>query len=219
MDQYLQTDVSVTTIFLARHGQSEWNNQSRITGQLNPGLSPKGRLQSDAIAQCLADEDIAAIYTSSLQRTIDTARPTAVAKKLPIESRPDLNEINLGVLQGRYRDDRDPEAQAMWARWQENMWEYQVPGAERFKDLACRAGRALEDILQRHRGRSALIVGHRGTNRALIGTLLNLPKQRWAELGLRNKFLYRIQKGSVTEISTFTLSGSKTGEHNDGFIM
>jgi Histidine phosphatase superfamily (branch 1) len=55
-------DSSVTTLYLARHGQSEWNNQSRVTGQLDPGLSPKGQQQSEAIAQCLSDENIAAIY-------------------------------------------------------------------------------------------------------------------------------------------------------------
>ena len=209
----------VTTLYLARHGQSEWNNQSRVTGQLNPGLSPKGQQQSEALAHCLRDEDLAAIYTSALQRTIDTAQPTAVAKRMPISSLPALNEINLGLLQGRYRDERDPEAQAMWAQWQADMWGCQVPEAEHFEDLAHRVSQALQDILQRHQGRSALIVGHRGTNRVLLGGLLGWPRERWPELRLRNKFLYRIRLGAETEIATFTLSGNKTGIYHDSFIM
>jgi broad specificity phosphatase PhoE len=210
---------AITTLYLARHGQSEWNNQRRITGQLNPGLSPKGQQQSAAIAECLRGEDLSAIYTSVLQRTVDTAQPTASAKRLPIAALAALNEINLGLLQGRYRDERDPEAQAMWAQWQADIWGCRLPGAEDFNDLTKRVGQALQDILQRHRGRSTLIVGHRGTNRVLLGTLMGWPQERWLELSLRNKFLYRIRLGAEPEIATFTLSGSQTGTCQPGFVM
>ncbi len=212
-------DSSVTTLYLARHGQSQWNNQSRVTGQLDPGLSGKGQQQSEAIAQCLRDENIAAIYTSVLQRTIATAQPTATAKRLPIFSLPELNEINLGVLQGRFRDERDPDAQALWAQWQADMWGCPAPGAEPFDDLAQRVGKALKNILRQHYGHSALIVGHRGTNRVVLGSLMGWPRAQWPELRLRNKFLYRIRLGAETEISTFTLSGNKTGICHDRFIM
>ena len=210
---------AVTTLFVARHGQSEWNNQSRVTGQLNPGLSAKGQQQSEALAQCLLDEDLAAIYTSDLQRSINTAQPTASAKQLPINALPALNEMNLGVLQGRFRDERDPQAQAMWAQVHADMWGYQVPGAESYQDLMQRVSQALQDILQRHRGHRILIVGHRNTNRVLMGKLLDWPRERWPELRLRNKFLYRIRLGVETEIATFTLSGNKIGACHDSFIM
>jgi broad specificity phosphatase PhoE len=210
---------SVTTLYLARHGQSEWNNQSLVTGQLNPGLSPKGLQQSEALAQCLQDERLAAIYTSVLQRTIDTAQPTADAQQLSITSLPSLNEMNLGVLQGRYRDERDPEAQAMWAQVHADMWGYQVPGGESYAGLTHRVGQTLHEILHRHRGQRILIVGHRNTNRVLMGELMKWPLERWPELRLRNKFLYRISIGAQTEIATFALSGSKTGVCHDSFIM
>jgi broad specificity phosphatase PhoE len=210
---------AVTTLYLARHGQSEWNNQSRVTGQLDPGLSPKGQQQSEALAQCLLDEELAAIYTSDLQRSIDTAQPTASAKRLPITSLPALNEMNLGVLQGRFRDERDPPAQAMWAQVHADMWGYQVPGGESYQDLMQRVSQALQDILEQHRGRRILIVGHRNTNRVLMGKLLDWPRERWPELRLRNKFFYRIRLGGTTEIATFTLSGNKTGVCDDRFIM
>jgi 2,3-bisphosphoglycerate-dependent phosphoglycerate mutase len=208
-----------TTLYVARHGQSEWNNQSRITGQLNPGLSPKGQEQSRAIAQCLQNEDLAAIYTSVLQRTMDTALPTAHAQQLPITALPALNEINLGELQGRYRDERDPAAQAMWAQWQSDLWGYQVPGGESFDQLAQRAGQALREILQRHPGQRILIVGHRNTNRVLMGTLLGWPHARWHELRLSNKYLYRLRRGDPGDVATFTLSGKKSGVCHDEFIM
>ncbi len=211
---------STTTLYLARHGQSEWNNQSRITGQIDIGLSPRGLQQSAALAQCLAGEPLAAICTSALQRTIATAQPTAAALGLGIVSMPELNEIHLGVLQGRHRDERDGEAQAQWARWQADPFGYRVPGGERFDELALRVLTGLQTILDRHPGQQVLIVGHRATNRVLLGHLLGWPRERWHEIRPRNKYFYRLRlAGPAVEIATFALSGSRTGVCTEGFVM
>jgi broad specificity phosphatase PhoE len=208
-----------TTVFLARHGQSEWNNQSRITGQADIGLSPKGVEQGLALAQCLKHEALHAIYASSLRRTADTAQATAQDKGMPIVSLPALNEIHMGTLQGRHRDDRDPEAQALWAQWQADVWGPAVAGGERFDDFAQRVGQALQSLLAQHAGQRILIVGHRATNRVLLGLLLAWPRQRWEELRLRNKYFYRVQCGDLAAISTYTLSGDKTGTCTEGLVM
>ena len=215
----MSTDAAPTLVFLARHGQSEWNNQSRVTGQADIGLSDKGCQQGEALAQCLKGEALDAIYARALRRTLDTAQPTATAQGLAIASLPALNEIHMGVLQGRQRDERDPEAQAMWAAWQADVWNSRVPGGERFDEFAERVEAALQSILQQHRGQRILIVGHRATNRVLLGTLLGWPRERWSELRLRNKFFYRVQPGEAPRIATYTLSGSKTGTRIDGFVM
>ncbi len=190
-----------------------------ITGQLDIGLSQRGREQSEARAQCLADEPLAAIYTSALRRTIDTAQPTAAAKQLTSVPLPALNEIHLGALHGRYRDERDAQAQALWAQWQADLWTFRVPGGETFAELAKRAGHALDELLNRHHGQAILIVGHRATNRVLLGTLLGWPKERWEEIRLRNKLFYAVGIGAKTDITTIALSGSKTGVRQAGLIM
>ena len=82
----------------------------------------------------------------------------------------------------------------------------------------------LRAILQEHLGQRILIVGHRATNRVLLGTLLAWPRERWAELRLRNKYFYRIRIGATTDIAdtdiaTYALSGSDTGACHNGFIM
>lgn len=209
-----------TTLYIARHGQSESNNQALITGQLDVALSPKGEQQAQAVARCLNDVPLAAIYTSGLQRTVQTARPTADQKQLPMTSLRGLDEIHLGVLQGRHRDERDPEAQALWAQWQADVWNFRVPGGEGFEGFTERVVLALQGIQARHAGQQVLIVGHRATNRVLLGSLFGWPRERWAELRLRNKFFYRLRLGAgAPEVATFTLSGSKTGRCEDGFVM
>lgn len=57
----------VTTLDLARHGQSEWNNGRRVTGQLDPGLSDLGLMQSETLACRLRHEALEAIYRSALR--------------------------------------------------------------------------------------------------------------------------------------------------------
>lgn len=210
---------ATTTLFLARHGQSEWNNSSRVTGQLDPALTAKGVLQSQALAGCLRGEALDAIYCSTLSRAVETARPTAVASGLPIAREAALCEIHMGVLQGRYRDARDAEAQALWAHWQADPWRSRVPGGERFDEFAQRVGAVLRAILHRHAGQRVLIVGHGATNRVLLGTLLQWPRERWAELRPRNKFCYRLQLGAAEpRLATYTLSGSHAGRCEEGFI-
>ena len=210
---------AATTLWLARHGQSEWNNQSRVTGQLDPALTAKGRLQSQALAQCLRGEALNAIYSSTLGRTIETAAPTATLTGLPIVREAALSEIHMGVLQGRHRDARDPEAQALWARWQAEPWSFRVPGGERFDEFAQRVGAALRAILQRHAGQHVLVVAHSATNRVLLGTLLAWPRERWFELKPRNKFCYRLQLGDgAPRIATYTLGGSRSGRCEEGLL-
>lgn len=208
----------MTTLFIARHGQSESNHRSLVTGQLDVGLSPTGIEQAHAIAQVLKDEPLDAIYVSALRRTAATAQPVADAKAIVPRADAKLNEIHLGELQGRHRDERDPAAQALWARWQADPWGFTVPGGEPYEDFAARVQGALHAILAAHASGRVLVVGHRATNRVLLGTLLGWPRERWAEIGPRHKHLYRVEAGAVPGISTLVLTGSKTGRVLDGLV-
>jgi len=211
---------TATTVYLARHGRSEWNHQNRVTGQLDPGLSDVGRLQSRMLAQCLSGAAPAAIYASALRRTIDTARPVAALHGLPVQPVAALNEICMGALQGRYRDSRDAAAEAAWQRWQADPWTRPTADAESLADVADRACAWLVDALARHDGQTFLIVGHRATNSVLLGRLLGLPRSAWPGLGMRNKFCYRIVLGGPERvISTFQLSGDKAGTCRAGLFM
>lgn len=182
----------LTTIYLARHAQSALNNQKRISGQLDAPLSAKGAAQARALVRLLADAPLAAIYTSALQRSVHTALPLAQTLGMAVTPLAALNEINMGVLQGRWRDARDAEAAALWRQWQSDMWNFRAPGGESFAQLQHRVARALEQIRAAHSGATALIVAHRGTNRVLLGTLLQLPEEQWPGLKPSNKIVHRI---------------------------
>ena len=203
-----------TTICLVRHGESELNRDKRISGQLDPPLSLEGVQESLALADQLQGVRLTAIYTSALIRAVETARPTADAQGLPIHTRGALNELHLGILQGRHRDERDPEAQALWEERKKDKIHYRVPGGETFAELAERVIGCLDEILAAEAGGTILIVGHRTTNRALFGALLNWPKEQWLSLNFRHKYLYEITTGAQPQLATIRLNGSHAGERS-----
>ena len=203
-----------TTIYLIRHGESELNRDKRVSGQLNPPLSHEGIQESLALADQLHEIGLTAIYTSSLMRTIETARPTADTHGLPIHTKEALNELHLGVLQGRHRDDRDPEARSLWEERKKDKIHYRVPGGETFAELAERVIRCLDEILATEAGGTILIVGHRATNRALFGALLNWPEEQWLSLNFRHKYLYEITTGAQPQLAAIRLNGRHAGERS-----
>jgi broad specificity phosphatase PhoE len=191
-------------IFLARHGQSEFNAEGRITGQLDPPLTAKGKKQAQRLARALHDERISAIYTSDLVRARETAAPTALAHGLPIRLSAALREIHLGVLQGRFRDERDPEAERLWRARASDPGAYRAPGGETFADLERRVRDWVQDVLQADTG-AVLVVGHRTTNRAILAVLLGWSPAVATSVNPRNEHLYEITREPTPRIRTICI--------------
>ncbi len=200
-----------TTIYLVRHGESQLNLEKRVSGQFDTPLSHEGIRHSQILAVQLLEVLLTGIYTSALRRTVETARPTAVMHGLLIQSHAGLNEQHFGVLEGRFRDERDPEACALWDARKHDKRTHRIPGGERFIDLAERVKQVLKDILVHEAGGTILIVGHRNTNRVLFGLLMSQSEERWPHLTLKSQCIYRIITGSHPELTTIALGGKQTG--------
>jgi broad specificity phosphatase PhoE len=196
----LQT--TVKKVFVARHGQSEWNGQKRISGQLDPGLTAKGQAQAKGLARVLHTEKLTAIYASPLSRAVATAKPSAELHGLPIQTCAALKEIHLGVLQGRYRDHRDPEARDLWRTWQSDKVTAHIPGGESFVDLETRVEPCLEQLLGHNKAGTILIVAHRSVVRVILGKLMHWSQKDYLPLEIHNHTLYQIEPGPKPVIST-----------------
>lgn len=94
-----------TTLYLARHGQTQWNKVHRFQGQLDSELTPTGKQQSVQLAECLISKEIDLIVSSSLGRAIASAKICQQKLTVPVISVDGLNERNLGHWQGQYVDD------------------------------------------------------------------------------------------------------------------
>jgi len=162
-----------TQVLLVRHGESApyvpGSPFDLVDGHADPALSELGRWQADRVGERLQDEDISAIYVSTLQRTHQTAGP--LAKRLGIEPVvvPDLREVNLGEWEGGlYREKvaaGDPIAEVMF---REERWDA-IPGAESNDELAARTVGAIEKIHADHPDQMVVAVVHGGVIGALVG--------------------------------------------------
>jgi probable phosphoglycerate mutase len=187
-------------IYIARHGETTWNVEGRIQGRSDPGLSPKGVDQSLALIEPLKDHPIAAIYSSTLQRSILTAQPIADHLGLPIRKESELDEIAFGILEGRNLYQFDEVTQSEWRRFKDDRFSYRIPGAENYTDVANRIKPFIEKTLRDHEGQEVLIVGHRVVNRLLIGTLMGFPIEWVLKIEQTHDCLYLIQRSDEAKV-------------------
>lgn len=204
-------------IYLVRHARSEWNGTRRISGQQNPPLAAEGVAHAACLARALREVPIEAVYSSTLQRSVDTARPAAEERGLPVRRREALRELCCGILEGRVRDTSDPEALALWEAWSRDRVSSRLPGGESYEDLAARVAPCLEEILGS--GECALVVGHRRTNAVILALLMGWPLEEAARLRLRARYLYELTAGEEggPRIRTRALRADRTEPFFDGF--
>ncbi|WP_304186965.1 histidine phosphatase family protein [Phenylobacterium aquaticum] len=126
-------------IYLLRHGQTDYNAEGRLQGQLESTLTPLGEAQVQAMADLLkaeiGDVDGWRILASPLKRTRQSAAIVSATLGLAVEIAPALIEVGCGAWEGQlYADLRAREPEAFNAP----DWVFRGPGGERFADLAAR---------------------------------------------------------------------------------
>lgn len=89
-----------TRLLLLRHGETAWNAETRIQGQLDIALNERGLWQAERLAQALAGEDLAAVYSSDLLRAHATAAALARHHGLPVLADAALRERGFGRFEG-----------------------------------------------------------------------------------------------------------------------
>jgi broad specificity phosphatase PhoE len=155
----------VTTILLARHGETDWNRDGRWQGHSDTSLNERGREQAHELANGLTDE-IDVMYSSDLARASETAEIVADRLGLDVRLDPRLRERGFGSWEGLTRaeiEQRDGEA---LARWQAGEG-HGAHDAEPFETFEERMRHFLEDVLERHRGERILVIAHGGSIRVI----------------------------------------------------
>jgi broad specificity phosphatase PhoE len=162
----------LTTILLARHGESDWNRAGRWQGQADRPLTELGREQAQALAARLEDTELDAIYSSDLRRARETAEIVATAKGLEVTSVPELREVDVGSWSGLSRAEAERRFPEGFARWQGG-GEGWTDG-ETYQDLGDRVVRAVSRIAADHPGGRVLVVAHGGSIRAVHAAALGV---------------------------------------------
>ena len=159
-------------LLLIRHGQSTWNDERRIQGQLDPPLSKLGHEQARRLAARLSGRRFEGFYSSDLTRTRETAEEIArVIGRQPVLM-PALREVMLGDWEGLRTEDIEKRFPEDWLRWRElPSWDI-PPGGEGAAPFEARVLRVIDEILVRHPQGQTLIVTHGGVIQVALGRLL-----------------------------------------------
>jgi 2,3-bisphosphoglycerate-dependent phosphoglycerate mutase len=156
----------VTTVYLARHGESDWNAANRFQGHMDRPLTELGRQQAEALAAELAEaEALDALYSSPLRRALDTADAVGARLRLDPVADADLREVDVGSWTGLSRaevQERFPEGFARWLDGGEGWTD-----GESYAEMSGRVLAALLRIAAAHPGRPVLVVSHGGPIRAV----------------------------------------------------
>jgi broad specificity phosphatase PhoE len=176
-------------IYLARHGQTNWNAAHRLQGSIDTHLDSTGRAQAAALARRLAGVRLDAVYSSRLSRSRETA--AIVHGRLAIDSLAELNERRLGKFQG-FVQGSDSARSAEFDR-RKNAPDDDLDGGETLDQLEVRVTTALDRIRRRHPTGDVLIVGHGLTNTVILKVLLGLSWEQALPIGQSNDELYLIE--------------------------
>jgi probable phosphoglycerate mutase len=162
----------VTTILLARHGESDWNRERRWQGHADRPLTELGHEQAHALGERLASTPLDAVYSSDLARARDTALPTAVRHGLSVVTRPDLREVDVGSWSGLTREEvevREPDGLRRWLDGGKG-WQ----GGESYEEMTARVVAAIRSLATAHPGGRLLVVSHGGPVRAIHAHALGM---------------------------------------------
>ncbi len=157
-------------LFLARHGETEWNRAGRWQGQTDIPLSEAGRAQARAMAACLVGRGVVDVHASDLRRAIETAEIVAGALGIaPAKRDARLRERGFGCFEGLTREECAERHAEAWARYLADR-RSTPPGGEPQVEVAARIVEALTEIARAPRasGEATLIVSHGGTIRTFI---------------------------------------------------
>lgn len=162
-----------TTIYLIRHGQTEWNVEKRMQGQQDSQLTDLGKLQAAKISEHLQDLHIDALFSSPSKRAFDTARAIKGNRDLHITPVHELMEIALGELEGKkYYDLLEDEKFSEMARnFREAPEKFENPTGENFVDIRNRVMPFINDTCKIFKGKTVVLVSHTCTIKTVLNTI------------------------------------------------
>ena len=204
--------MNTTRILAIRHGETAWNVDTRIQGQLDIPLNATGRWQAEQLASALAHEDLNAIYTSDLLRAHETAEAVGRSEGLPLVKDVGLRERAFGVFQGRTFIEIEAEWPEAATRWRKRDPDFGPDGGETLQVFYDRCAATMTRLAAAHPGETIAFFAHGGVMDCLyrLAARINLQAPRSWLVGNAsiNRLLYTPEG--------FTLVGWGDTSHLDG---
>ncbi|MEO5670376.1 MAG: histidine phosphatase family protein [Ramlibacter sp.] len=214
--------MEATRIIAVRHGETAWNVDARIQGQLDIGLNETGRWQARKVGEALATEPISAVYSSDLGRAHETAQSISQVKGIPVVADEGLRERSFGLFEGK----TFTEIHETWPdhaqNWRKRIPEWAPPeGGESLLQLRERVTKTMQSLASRHRGEQIVVVAHGGVLDALYrvatGQEVNSPRTWELPNGAINRLLWTPEGFSLVGWSDTQHLDHEAADENTSF--
>jgi broad specificity phosphatase PhoE len=170
-----------TRMYLIRHGMTKLSAEDRFAGATDVELAEEGRWQAQQLAVRLADDNIVAVYSSPLIRTVETARIIAAPHNLLPLQRDELREIDHGHWEGMRRSDVESKYLQEYTAWETDPFTFAPEGGESGLSVLARALPLVRQLVQIHEGEIIAIVSHKATIRLIITSLLGFDARGYRD--------------------------------------
>ncbi len=182
-----------TSLCIVRHGETAWNAEHRVQGQLDVPLNAIGQAQALAVSKVLTQESFDAIYSSDLSRARQTAAPTAGFFAIKVILEKDLRERHYGIFERltyaevkvRYPED--------YARFEARDPEYAFRTGESLREFSARSISVIARIAKENEGKSVLVFTHGGVLDKLYRFVTGLPLGAPRDYRIPNAGLNRVE--------------------------
>ena len=161
----------MTTVIFVRHGQSTANLACLFAGHTDVALTELGCKQAENTAKFLKDYPIRAIYSSDLERSMQTAAPTGKMHCLPVIPDRALREIYAGEWEGRSYDELMEKYAESYTIWRTDCGRAHPEGGESTVELGIRIYREVDRLIEKHKGECFAIFTH--------ATPIRLMRAKW----------------------------------------
>lgn len=196
----------MTTFFLVRHGETQWNVQRRIQGWADSPLTSVGLAQAEINARLLGTLGIDRILASPLGRTKQTAAPIVRETSVAAEYDPRLREVCMGDWSGRTVQELRSRYLDQWRARQDDPEGYCPPNGESRLDVKQRVTPLVSELVDApHQG--VVLVSHGITIRVLLDLLLGFSQHTRRTLRVPNDVVYQITPRSLDSMVMHYVGG------------
>jgi len=206
---------TTTRVIAIRHGETAWNVDTRIQGQLDIPLNDTGRWQARRMAQALAHEPLQAIYASDLGRAHQTASALAEVAGLPVHADIGLRERGFGIFQGLTFKEIEQRWPHESERWRKRDPEFGPEGGETLSAFYARSITTAERLAAAHPGETIALVAH--------GGVMDCLYRAASRIDLRAPRTWQLGNASINRLlytgSGFTLIGWSDTQHLDAAAL
>ena len=202
-----------TRLYLVRHGCTASNRDRRYMGRSEEGLSNEGRWQVRQLAQRLAGNELAAIYSSPLRRTKETAQIVAQPHRLDVGVAAEFNELDLSRWVGLTAAEIEAREPQAWDTWCADPANLALPGIEPFDRLRLRVRCGFEALIKRHAGATVAVVTHDGIIRIAVLEALGMSLRHYRAIAVSNTGMTVLD---FTPERAYLRTHNDTGHLSDG---